>query len=296
MRELSGKVAVVTGAASGIGRGLAERFAAEGMKVVLADVEEEALAGAEAGLRAEGADVLAVPTDVSSRDSVDALARDSVDRYGAVHVLCNNAGVSGGGNPVWQTTERDWEWVLGVNLLGVVHGIQAFVPSMLDHGEEGHVVNTSSVLGLSSGGGSVYAVTKHAVARLSEGLYHDLRAADARIGVSLLCPGMIATRIVTSDRNRPDHLRNEGVEVPAEMLERRRMIQDHFLEAGMAPARVADQVVEAIHADRFYVLTHPDMIRSQVEERLRAILDDRPPAPGLGADGQPAGRADGGTS
>jgi NAD(P)-dependent dehydrogenase (short-subunit alcohol dehydrogenase family) len=292
MQELSGRVAVVTGAASGIGRGLAERFAAEGMKVVLADVEEQALAAAEADLAATGAEVLAVATDVSSRTSVDDLADASVERFGAVHVLCNNAGVSGGMGPIWQTTEADWQWVLGVNLMGVVHGVQAFVPGMVAHGEPGHVVNTSSVLGLSSGGGSIYSVSKHAVTRLSEGLYHDLRAAGAPVGVSVLCPGMIATRIVTADRNRPAHLRNPGIEIPPEMLERRKVMQERFLEMGMPPAEVAGMVVDAIRDDRFYVLTHPGMIWPHVEARVQAILADEPPAPGLIVGGIAADRPD----
>jgi NAD(P)-dependent dehydrogenase (short-subunit alcohol dehydrogenase family) len=287
VKELSGRVAVVTGAASGIGRGLAGRFAAEGMKVVLADIEDEALALAEKELAAEGAEVLAVKTDVASRESVDALAAATIERFGKVHIVCNNAGVSGGGGgAIWLTTTRDWEWTLGVNLMGVVHGIQAFVPLMVEHGEEGHVVNTSSVLGLSTGGGSIYGVTKHGVARLSEGLYHDLKAAGASIGVSVLCPGMIATQIITSDRNRPDHLRNDDRDIPAEMVERRRMMQDRFLEQGMPPAEVAEIVVDAIRNDRFYVLTHPEMIKPQVEARLRAILDEQPPpAGGLGGAG-----------
>jgi NAD(P)-dependent dehydrogenase (short-subunit alcohol dehydrogenase family) len=289
MRELSGRVAVVTGAASGIGRGLAERFAAERMKVVLADIEEGPLAAAEGELATAGADVLAVVTDVASRASVDALAAATAERFGPVHVLCNNAGVAAGMGPIWEATEADWQWVLGVNLMGVVHGVQAFVPGMVAHGEPAHVVNTSSVLGLSSGGGSVYSVSKHAVTRLSEGLYHDLRSAGAAVGVSVLCPGMIATRIVTADRNRPAHLRNPDGEDPPEVLGRRAVVQERFLEVGMPPAEVAGMVVDAIHDDRFYVLTHPDMIRPQVEERLRAILADAPPAPGLFVGGIPAG-------
>jgi NAD(P)-dependent dehydrogenase (short-subunit alcohol dehydrogenase family) len=226
---------------------------------------------------------------VASRASVDALAAATAERFGPVHVLCNNAGVAAGMGPIWEATEPDWQWVLGVNLMGVVHGVQAFVPGMVAHGEPAHVVNTSSVLGLSSGGGSVYSVSKHAVTRLSEGLYHDLRSAGAAVGVSVLCPGMIATRIVTADRNRPAHLRNPDGEDPPEVLGRREVVQERFLEVGMPPAEVAGMVVDAIHDDRFYVLTHPDMIRPQVEERLRAILADAPPAPGLFVGGIPAG-------
>ena len=281
MESLEGKVAVVTGAASGIGRGMADRFAAEGMQVVLADVEEGALADATRAIVDAGGAAAGVPCDVSSRASVDALAEAAVSRFGAVHLVCNNAGVAGGMGSLWETTSKDWEWVLGVNLMGVVHGIQAFVPLMLDQGGDGHVVNTSSVLGLSSGGGSIYSVTKHAVTRLSEGLLADLRAAGSGIGVSVLCPGLIATQIVSSDRNRPDALRNEVDAAAAEDAAKQRdLVQDFFLTEGMPPAEVAGMVVDAVTAQRFYVLTHPEMIKPAVEARLRAVLDETDPPAG----------------
>lgn len=279
MRELTDRTAVVTGAASGIGRAMAERFAAEGMRVVLADVEEATLDRVAAALADDGADVAAVVCDVSSASSVEALADAAASRFGDVHLVCNNAGVAGSlGSSIWETTAKDWAWVAGVNLMGVVHGIQAFVPRMLAHGEEGHVVNTSSVLGLSSGSGSIYSVTKHAVTRLSEGLFHDLQAVGSRIGVSALCPGLIATHIVSSDRNRPDQLRDElDPTVAAVAREQREAVQRWFLEEGMAPAEVAAMVVDAVRDRRFYVLTHPDMIKPQVEARLRAVLDETDP-------------------
>ena len=281
MESLEGKVAVVTGAASGIGRGMADRFAAAGMKVVLADVEEGALAAATGAIADTGAEAEAVTCDVSSRSAVDGLAEATVSRFGGVHVVCNNAGVAGGMGPLWETTSKDWDWVVGVNLMGVVHGIQAFVPLMLEQGGGGHVVNTSSVLGLSSGGGSIYSVTKHAVTRLSEGLLNDLRGAGSSIGVSVLCPGLIATKIVSSDRNRPEGLRNEVDAAAAEdVAKQREVMQDFFLSEGMPPAEVADMVVDAITADRFYVLTHPDMIKPHVEARLRAVLDGTDPPAG----------------
>ena len=281
MESLEGKVAVVTGAASGIGRGMADRFAAEGMQVVLADVEEGALADATRAIVDAGGAAVGVPCDVSSRASVDALAEAAVSRFGAVHLVCNNAGVAGGMGSLWETTSKDWEWVLGVNLMGVVHGIQAFVPLMLDQGGDGHVVNTSSVLGLSSGGGSIYSVTKHAVTRLSEGLLADLRAAGSGIGVSVLCPGLIATQIVSSDRNRPGALRNEVDAAAAEDAAKQRdLVQDFFLTEGMPPAEVAGMVVDAVTAQRFYVLTHPEMIKPAVEARLRAVLDETDPPAG----------------
>lgn len=279
MEQFEGRVAVVTGAASGIGRALIDRFAAAGMKVVLADVEEEALAKAEAEVQTTGAETLAVVTDVADRASVDALNSAAVDRFGAVHVLCNNAGVSGGMGALWETTDKDWAWVMGVNLMGVVHGIQAFVPGMVERGEPGHVVNTSSVLGLATGGGSIYGVTKHAVTRLTEGLWYDLQAAGAPIGVSVLCPGMIATNIIGSQRNRPADLQNEVAAAGPEMEQRMKFVQDLFANEGMPPAEVAEMVHEAIAADRFYVLTHPDAEKETVRARLEAILGEQSPPP-----------------
>lgn len=281
MELLEGKVAVVTGGASGIGRAMVDRFAAAGMKVVLADVEAEALAKAEAEVQSTGAEALGVVTDVAKRESVDALAEAAVDRFGAVHVLCNNAGVSGGMGALWETTERDWAWVMGVNLMGVVHGIQAFVPGMVARGEPGHVVNTSSVLGLATGGGSIYGVTKHAVTRLTEGLWYDLQAAGAPIGVSVLCPGMIATNIIGSGRNRPADLQNDGgpdLSSP-EVQQRMQFVTDLFAKEGMPPAEVAEMVHDAILSGRFYVLTHPEAEKETVKARLEAILGEQSPPP-----------------
>jgi NAD(P)-dependent dehydrogenase (short-subunit alcohol dehydrogenase family) len=285
--QLSGGTAVVTGAASGIGRALAGRFAGRRLNVVMADVEETALTTAGRELSEQGASVLTVPTDVSSFSSVESLADAAESRFGPVHVLCNNAGVAGGGSPIWNTSDNDWEWVLGVNLMGVVHGVRAFVPRMLDHGQDGHVVNTSSVLGLSTGGGSIYSVTKHAVTRLTEGLWHDLRAAGARISASVLCPGMVATHIISAERNRPVRLRDvpapgptSGAAPDAAREAGRQTMQARFLADGMPPEEVADMVVDAIEQDRFYVLTHPDLIKPQVQRRLQAIIDESdPPAP-----------------
>jgi NAD(P)-dependent dehydrogenase (short-subunit alcohol dehydrogenase family) len=211
MKEFGGKVAVVTGAASGIGRAMAERFATEGMKVVLADVEEGALARAEAELKAGGATVLAIPTDVSRAGDVDALARRTIDAFGAVHILCNNAGVSPVMGASWELTETDWQWVLGVNLWGVLHGIHAFVPIMLKQDSEGHVVNTASMAGLVAGGSwwSTYGVAKHGVVNLSESLHRELAAVGSRVKVSVLCPAWVKTQLMDAERNRPASLRNE---------------------------------------------------------------------------------------
>jgi NAD(P)-dependent dehydrogenase (short-subunit alcohol dehydrogenase family) len=278
MQEFTGRVAVVTGAASGIGLGLARRFAREGMRVVLADVEEEPLRRAHAELEDTGAEALAVVANVRDLASVESLADQAYERFGAVNVLCNNAGVSGGGGFLWETTAQDWEWVLGVNLLGVVHGIRAFVPRMIEGGEPGHIVNTSSVLGLSSGPGSIYGVSKHAVTRLTEGLHHDLQqATDGRIRCSVLCPGMIATRIIEAERNRPAELSN-GREPDPEVLERRRMMSEHFQQSGMSPDEVGAIVTQAIRDERFYILTHPD-VKDRVRTRMEDILEERTPTP-----------------
>ena len=211
MQAFQGKVAVVTGAASGIGLGMTEALASRGMKVVMADVEEAALMKEAERLTRANFEVDPQLADVSSFDSVERLAAAANARFGKVHVLCNNAGVSGGGGkPIWAQSQADWDWVMGVNFFGVVNGLRAFVPDMIAHGEEGHVVNTSSILGLTTGAGSIYGVSKHAVTRLSEGLFQDLTAANAKIGVTVLCPGMIATNIITSGRNRPDRLKDEA--------------------------------------------------------------------------------------
>src|SRR5207248_8286700 len=214
MKDFQGKVAVVTGAASGIGRALAGKSMQEGMKVVLADVEESALKQAEDELKASGAEVLAVRTDVSKAGEVEALAQQAFATYGAVHLLCNNAGV-GAGTTVWGSSLADWQWVLGVNLWGVIHGIHFFVPRMLAQGSEGHIVNTASAAGLiSSPGLGIYKVAKHGVVTLSETLALELAARGAKLKASVLCPEWVNTRIMDAERNRPQGLRNAPAEQP----------------------------------------------------------------------------------
>ena len=272
MQDVEGKVAVVTGAASGIGLAMATRFAESGMKVVLADVELDALAAAEAGLRAAGHAVLAVPTDVSRGEDVEALAARAVAEFGGVHLLCNNAGVAVAG-PLWEHSVRDWEWVLGVNLWGVIHGVRVFVPIMLGQDAEGHIVNTASVAGLTSFPMiGAYNVTKHAVVTLSETLARDLDLAGARVKVSVLCPGFVRTQILDSDRNRPESLGRDERPRPPEVEDGIRAA----IAAGMPPAEVAGRVLAAVRAEEFYVLTHPDF-RAQIKERFDGVLENRTP-------------------
>jgi NAD(P)-dependent dehydrogenase (short-subunit alcohol dehydrogenase family) len=278
MQVFQGKVAVVTGAASGIGLGMTEALASRGMKVVMADVEEAALMREAERLTRANFEVDPQLADVSSFESVERLAAAANARFGNVHVLCNNAGVSGGGGkPMWEQSQADWDWVMGVNFWGVLNGVRAFVPGMVAHGEEGHVVNTSSILGLVTGGGTAYNVSKHAVTRLTEGLYFDLKAANAKIGTTVLCPGMIATNIITSGRNRPDALRDETPPDPA----REQIIaamDARFKADGMAPREVGEKVAEAIASDQFYVLTHADNMEG-VKRRFEDIVNLRSPSP-----------------
>jgi NAD(P)-dependent dehydrogenase (short-subunit alcohol dehydrogenase family) len=271
MKEFKDKVAVVTGGASGIGRAMAERFAAEGMKVVLADVEDGALSKAERELREKGATVLGVLTDVSKAEQVEALCRKTLEAFGAIHVLCNNAGVGGDFGTVWSQTLENWEWVLGVNLWGVIHGIRTFVPLMLKQETEGHIVNTASGAGLVSFPFmSVYDVTKHAVVTLSESLHHELTLQNAEVKVSVLCPGFVNTNIAQSERNRPAHLRTPTRQ-PSELEQ---AWLDAFREwgaAGMAPADVADRVFDAIRDEKFYIFPHPELLEF-VRARMETIL------------------------
>jgi NAD(P)-dependent dehydrogenase (short-subunit alcohol dehydrogenase family) len=278
MRDLAGRVAVVTGAGSGIGLGLATRFAEEGMRVVLADIEQPALDTACERLRERGFDVLGVPTDVSQAESVEDLARATLERYGGVHVLCNNAGVGGGFSRIWEASLKDWEWILGVNLWGVIHGVHTFVPIMLAQGDEGHIVNTASIAGLLPGT-RAYCVSKHGVVALSEALYNNLAQTDARIGVSVLCPGLIDTRIMYAFRNRPSRLLNTpGLQVSEREMARAERIGNMASELGMPPAEVARIVVEAIRTDQFYILTHTHF-DSAIRTRADDILLRRKPNP-----------------
>jgi NAD(P)-dependent dehydrogenase (short-subunit alcohol dehydrogenase family) len=277
MKEFKGKVAVVTGAASGIGRGLADRFAAEGMNVVLADVEQGALDDAAREMSAAGATVIAVRTDVSKAADVNALAQKTMERFGGVHIVCNNAGVGGGGPvPSWDAPLEEWEWVVGVNLWGVIHGVRAFVPLMLKGGEEGHIVNTASLAGLIAGAGGVsYTTTKFGVVGYSEALYHELAMlSGGKVGVSVLCPALTNTRILESGRNYPGGpLPLPAAGTPeAAMFD---MIKGIFA-GGMAPSETASIVLDAIKGQRFYILTHPEH-NAQIKARVEAVVGDGSP-------------------
>ena len=267
MKELSGRVAVVTGAASGIGRAMAERFARERAKVVLADIDQRALAETVQAIRARGGEALGVPTDVTDLGSVQALAEAAFKAFGAVHVLCNNAGVALWGG-LETATHRDWQWVLGVNLWGVIHGVEAFVPRMIASKQPGHIVNTASMAGLiASRGLGIYNTSKYAVVGLSETLAKDLRPYD--IGVSVLCPMGVSTQIRNSDRNRPSALANDAPSTsePVELIGRT-----------LAPTVVAEMVLAAIRANRLYVITHEEgleALRRRHERLEHAVLETK---------------------
>jgi NAD(P)-dependent dehydrogenase (short-subunit alcohol dehydrogenase family) len=255
---------------------MARRFSAEGMRLVLADIEGPALAEAAERLRSEGAEVLAVVTDVSQADQVDELAEKTMAHYGAAHVVCNNAGVAGGGL-AWDIPLAEWEWVLGVNLWGVIYGVRAFVPQLLKAGE-GHVVNTASMAGLLGLYTSPpYAVSKFGVVALSESLYDQFQIAGVPIGVSVLCPAWVRTRINEADRNRPA---SAGVPAPTEIDEQARLAMQHIIEAGMGPAEVADKVVAAVRSGQLYILPHDDepWLR-RIRDRTENIVERRNPVP-----------------
>lgn len=274
MQELRGKVAVVTGGASGIGRAMSRAFAAEGMKVVLADLDEVRMRAVEAELAEGGAEVLPVVCDTSLEPSVQTLAQAALERFGGVHVLCNNAGVAGKGDP-WTGPMSAWEWVVGINLYGVVHGIRAFLPIMQEQGE-GHIVNTASMAGLMAlPGAAPYNATKHAVVAISEGLFAEMRALGSPVGVSVLCPGFVRTNLIDGQQWH-DRLGDEPPPATGAMTT---MIEDVLrqgVENGIDPADVAAQVVDAVRSDRFWILTHPEMRQIPVERMQRAAAQENP--------------------
>ena len=268
MNELSGKVAAVTGAASGIGRAMALAFAAEGMPVALADVDDSGLRETQGRVGNLGVRSLSMHVDVSKADDVEAFAQRCVDELGGIHLVCNNAGVALSG-PLWEQSEAEWQWILGVNLMGVVHGVRAFAPRLIAQ-DKGHIVNTASVAGLISPPGmGAYSVSKHAVVALSESLHHDLRERGSRVGVSVLCPAYVPTAIAESRFS------------PVAEKSTERLAKEHALRMAVAAGKlsaedVARAVVAAVKENRFYVLTHP-AIKGAVRARMEDVLEERPP-------------------
>ena len=271
MDKFHGKVAVITGAASGFGREFARALGAQGAKLVLADVDQKGTQET-LGLLPPGTEAIAVRCDVRSPEALDELADKAYARFGAAHLLFNNAGVAVCG-PAWTATLEDWKWVLDINLMGVVHGVRSFVPRMIASGEPGHVINTASVAGLLSlPGSAVYCVSKHAVVTLSECLRHDLRVAGAPIGVSVLCPAFVQTGIFESARNRPQELAATNPLGGAYEEAGKKAVAASKLSA----ADIARITLEAVKADRFYVLPHVKA-KAGIETRMQDILGERDP-------------------
>jgi NAD(P)-dependent dehydrogenase (short-subunit alcohol dehydrogenase family) len=278
VQDLHDKVAVVTGGASGIGFALAGRFAAEGAHIVIGDIEAAALDRAVADLRASGAQVEGVVTDVTDPKQMQALADAAVTHFGGVDIFCNNAGVGGGGLS-WEMPLSTWEWVIGVNLWGVIHGVRSFVPLLMQR-PEGHIVNTASVAGLMAAPFmGPYNASKHAVVAIAETLHHELAMTAPHVKVSVLCPGWVRTGIAESARNRPEHLQ-EGVTADGDGASLLR----GFIESGMPPEEVAGKVLDAIHDERFWILTHDevgDFWVDGVNGRLRSLEARTNPQLGL---------------
>jgi NAD(P)-dependent dehydrogenase (short-subunit alcohol dehydrogenase family) len=277
-----GTVAVVTGGASGIGLALADALATAGCDLVLGDVQEDALAAAGEQVARHGGGVLTVRTDVSRQDQVEALAAATLEQFGTVHVVCNNAGVGSGGDP-WFGPIETWQWTMGVNFWGVVHGVRAFLPHLVAAGR-GHIVNTASILGLMPAISPVYDASKHAVVALTEDLYHTVRTAELPVGVSCLCPGWVRTGISESDRNWPDELGPRPTRDAAAEVSRKYVTS--AIDEGMQPGAVADLVVDAIRRDRYWILPSPDFFELAVE-RFHRIAEQADPVPPQQLPGMP---------
>lgn len=280
MKDFHGKVAVITGGASGFGREFANIGARLGMKLVLADVQQDALDKVKAELEAQGAQVLAMRCDVRKAEQVKALADAAMERFGAVHLVFNNAGVGSGGL-IWENSIADWEWVLGVNLWGVIHGVRTFTPLMLecakkDPAYQGHIVNTASMAGLLNlPNMGIYNVSKHAVVSLSETLYHDLQLIKAPIGASVLCPYFVPTGISQSHRNRPDDVKSE--EGPTASQIAAQVVSDKAVSSGkITAAEVAERTFNAIRDGAFYIYSHPQAL-GNVQTRMEDIVLQRNP-------------------
>jgi NAD(P)-dependent dehydrogenase (short-subunit alcohol dehydrogenase family) len=282
MEQFSGKVAVITGAGSGFGREFARIGAKLGMRLVLADVQQDALDATLAELESSGAQAIARRVDVAKGEEVDALAQAALSTYGVVNLVFNNAGVGGNGGLIWENSERDWAWLLGVNLWGVIHGVRAFTPAMLeaakrDSSYRGHIVNTASMAGLLNPPMmGPYNVSKHAVVSLSESLYHDLSLVTQQIGCSVLCPYFVPTGIAQAQRNRPAELANEGPLTHSQQVAR--AISEKAVSSGkVSAAEVAQRVFDAIRRDAFYIYSHPHALGG-VKTRAEDIVSARNPS------------------
>ena len=281
MKHFKDRVAVITGAASGFGREFAQVAAKLGMKLVLADVQKEALDAEAKALEAQGVEVLAQICDVRKGEQLEALAQAAMSRFGAIHLVFNNAGVGAGGL-VWESTQADWEWVLGVNLWGVIHGVRVFTPLMLecakaDPDYEGHIVNTASMAGLLNPPTmGVYNVSKHAVVSLSESLYHDLSLVEAPIGASVLCPYFVQTGISQSHKNRPDDVQSDVAPTLSQQVSQA-VLEKAVSSGKVSAAEVAERTFEAIRDNQFYIYSHPAAL-GNVQRRMEDIVTGTNPA------------------
>ena len=275
MQELKGKVAVITGAAEGIGKAIAVAAAAEGMRLVLADISDTLLNNTVQELRETGAKVIGVVTDVAKESDIQTLADQAYAQFGHVHLLVNNAGVAFA-KSAWETTAKDWEWIMGINLYGITHALRIFIPRMLASDEVAHIVNTASVAGLIAEPAlAAYNVSKFGVVALSESLHHDLSLRKSKIGVSVLCPSWVKTRIIDAERNRKTEDRIQADQLE-KVSQKTGAAINKAVEAGISPQQVASDVIAAVKANTFYILTHPET-KAAVAIRSEDILQGRPP-------------------
>ena len=285
MQDFKDKVAVVTGAASGMGLAFAHRFAQEGMSVVLADIEAEALSMAEAAVKSHGGKVASLRTNVMLQDDIERLADAAFGTFGNVHILCNNAGVVGTAATLrsrpWELPLNEWEWTWGVNFMGVLYGIRAFIPRMLENGEEGHIVNTASMAGLLTAA-NPYNISKHSVVCLTEGIYKEFKGMGAKLSASVLCPGLIKTAILDAERNRPEEFgpRTDMAAQRPELQQFSAMFKA-ALDVGIEPEAVARQVFEAVRDDKFYIFPAQEGVLGSVKMRMEDIIEQRNPTLGM---------------
>ena len=275
VKNFKNKVAVITGGASGLGLAMAKRFGQEGMKIMLGDIEHESLGRALKELSELDIEAHGVYCDVSKSEDVESLAKRTLEHFGGVHVLCNNAGVAPSGL-IWEHSTKDWEWAMGPNVWGVIHGIRVFTPILLKQNEDAHIVNTASVAGLMSFNGmGLYCATKHVVVTMTECLYHDLMNTSDRVSCSVLCPAYVPTKISESERNRPSNLKDDRVKSEDE-LNREENLRKAVASGKISADQVAEQVLKSIKEDRFYILTHPQ-IKPAIEKRYEDILSEAQP-------------------